>query len=93
MPWVIEFAGRLVSRNRQGDHEHPELGVGELAVGVGVDQRGDDVVARVLGLTRSQLHCVPNHLAGRTEGVVLGELRIVVTEHSVGPVEQLLAVL
>ena len=31
-------AGRLVPRDGQGDDEHAELGLGQLAVGVGVDQ-------------------------------------------------------
>ena len=86
-------AGRLVARDGQGDDEHAELGLGELAVGFGVDQRADDVVAGFLGLACRQLHGVPDQLGGRAQRVVLGELGVVVTDHLVGPVEQLAAVL
>ena len=87
-------AGRLVARHRQGDDEHPELGLGQLAVGLGVDQRADDVVAGVLGLARRQLHGVPDQLGGRLQRVVVGELGVVVAaDHLVGPVEELVAVL
>ena len=48
MPHAGRVAGRLVAGDRQQQHEHVELELGQLvAVDLGVDQLGDDVVARV----------------------------------------------
>ena len=81
-PLRDRVAAGLVARDGQGDNEHPELGFAELAVGIGVDQRGDDVVAGLLCLALGQLHGVPHHLARRIERVVLGELGVVVSRSS-----------
>ena len=70
MPCVIELRRRLVARHRQGDDEHAELGFGEVAVGLGVDQSRDDVFAGLVGLPRRQLHGVPDQLGRRPQRVV-----------------------
>ena len=64
-----------------------------LALSVGVDQRGHDVVSGMLALPRRQLHGVPHQFARRGQRVVVGELRIVAADHVVRPVEQLVVVL
>ncbi len=86
-------AGGLVARDGQRDDEHAELGIGEaLALGVGLDQRRDNVVTRLFGLAGRQLHGVPHHFARRGQRVVVRELRVVASDHLVGPVEQLATV-
>lgn len=90
-------AGRLVARDGQRDHEHAELRIGQpLAVGVGLDQRRDNVLtlrAWFFGFASRQLHCVPHQFARRGQRVVVSELWIVASDHLVGPVEQLATVL
>ncbi len=52
-------AGRLVARHRQQDDEEAELVVGELvALDVGLNQLGDEVVTGVGGPVRGHLHAV-----------------------------------
>ena len=60
-----------------------------MALGVGLDQGRDNVVTRLFGLAGRQLHGVPHHFAGRGQRIVVRELRIVASDHLVGPVEQL----
>ena len=94
MPVSDRVAGCLVTRDRQGHHEQPELFIGELvAVDIGGDQRSDDVLAGMLSLMRSQLHAVEHQFTGRRQRFGLGEFRVLVADHLVGPVEQLRPVL
>ncbi len=87
-------AGGLVAGHRQHHHEEAELVIGELffAIDVGVDQRGDDVVAGVLTLHLGHVHGVGEHLHRRLLGVDV-ELLVTVTGHLVRPAEQLVAIL
>ena len=64
-----------------------------MSVDVGLDELGDDVLAGLLGPDRGQLHRVHDQFHRRVAFVVVRELRIVVGDHLVGPVEELLAVL
>ena len=94
IPCVIELRVVSLPAMRQRDHEHAELGLRQsLAVGVGLDQRRDDVVTGFFGFAGRQLHCIPHQFACRGQRVVVGELRVVAADHLVGPVEQLVAVL
>jgi hypothetical protein len=89
MPWVIELRVVSFPAHGQRDDEHAELGVGQPAVGFGVDQRADDVVAGLLLLARRQLHGIPDQFGSRAQRVELRELGVVAADHLVGPVESL----
>ena len=89
-------ASGLVARHRQEEEEHVELVLAELfAVDVGGEQRGDDVVGRLIATLHLQATAVGKEL-GRSAGGFVGVSRkvgIVATDHAVGPVEDLAAVL
>ncbi len=86
-------AGGLVARHREHDHEEAELVVGELlAVDVGLDERRDDVVGRVLAPLLGHRHRVHDQFHRRLRRVDVGELGILAAGHLVGPAEQLVAV-
>ncbi len=93
MPWVMELRVVSLPATGQQDDEESELVVGELvAVDVGLDQLRDDVFAGVLRPVGSHLHRIGDQLDRRAHGVIAGELRVLVTDHLVGPVEQFHAV-
>ena len=86
-------SGGLVSRHRQQDDEEAELVVGELVpLDICLDQLGDEVVAGVLAALGGHLHPVHDQFDRCGRRVVPGELRVLVADHLVRPVEQLLAV-
>jgi hypothetical protein len=86
-------AGGLVAGNRQQHHEETELVIGELVpVDVGFDQLGHDVLAGLFGADRRELHRVHDQFHCRVAAVVVGELRIIIGDHLIGPVEDLLPV-
>ena len=89
-------AGRLVAGDAQQQEEHVELDfVERLAVDVGRQQCRDDVVGRLVAAFLLERVGVGEQLAERTHHVLfaLGEVGIVGTDHRVGPVEDLRAVL
>ena len=87
-------AGGLTAGDSQHQNEEGKLVVGQfLAVHVGIDQSGDDVVAGILCLQLSHFHGVTQHLHRRCSSVNVGELRILVAGHLIGPAEQLIPVL
>ena len=87
-------AGGLIARHGQQNDEKPEFVVGKLVpLHVGLNQLGDQVVARVGGAVGGHLHGVHDQLDGRAHGVIGLELRIDVADHLVGPVEEFLALL
>ena len=93
MPWVIELRVVSLPATARQDHEEAELVVGELvALDVGLDQLGDEVVAGVLAAFGGHLHAVHDQFDRRGRRIIPGELRVLVADHLVGPVEQLLAV-
>ena len=89
-PVSDRVAGGLAAGDGQHQHEEGELVIGELlAVDVGVDQGGDDIVAGFLGLDRGQLHGVHQQLDRGRLAVDVSELGILVAGHLVGPAEEL----
>ena len=83
---------RLVARHRQNDDEEAELVVGELVtLDIGLNQLGDEVVAGIVGPLGRHLHAVHHQFGRGGEPVVGGELRILVADQLIGPVEELLA--
>ena len=86
-------AGGLVAGHRQHDDEEAELVIGQLLpVDVGLDQRRDDVVGRVLAPLVGHRHRVHDQFHRRLRRIDIGELGILAAGHLVGPAEQLVAV-
>ena len=89
-------AGGLVAGDGQQQHEHAELVVRELvALDLGVQQLGDDIVLGVVATLLSQLLGVDVQLGGRCGGLrhvgdlaVGGVFRVLGPDHRVGPVEE-----
>ena len=89
-------AGGLVARDRQQQHEHVELELGELlAVDLGVDELGDDVVARIAAALLGEVVGVRvqrGRRLVRAFGATL-ELGVVGADHRVRPLEDEVPVL
>ncbi|CAB4323753.1 unannotated protein [freshwater metagenome] len=82
-------ASGLVASHCEQHHEHVELELGEaITFDLGIDELGDDVVARVSAAGLGQFIDVHEQF-GRCGGAVfVGELGIVDADHAVRPVEQ-----
>ena len=81
-------AGRLVAGDRQQQHEHVELELGEpVAVDFGVEELGHDVVARVAASLRREVVHVEVQLGDRLAHVVGRVLRVVAADQLVRPLE------
>ena len=96
-PAADEVPGGLVARHREQQHEHVELDVGQLlAVELGGDERGDDVVHRALTARVGQRLRVHVELHRRFERLfrrALVVLGVGVADEAVRPLEDLVAVL
>ena len=89
-------AGGLVARHRQQHEEQVEVHLGEgVALDLGVEQRGHDVLAWLRPALLGQLLGVHEHLDLSLGDVLLADLVLGVlgAHHPVGPVEQLEPVL
>ena len=90
MPLCDRVTRRLVPGHRQRDHEQSELLIGELvAVDIGRDQVGDNVIAGMVGFVCGELHAVKHQFAGRHQSRRSGELGVLVPHHVVRPVKKL----
>ena len=64
-----------------------------MAVDVGRNQLGDDVIAGMVGLVCGELHAIEHQFPGRRQRLGPGEFGVLVAHHLVGPVKQLRSIL